>query len=422
MSIDVMVVGSGGREHTLVSKISESPLVGTVYALPGGDGMGGEAALIPGDASDIEGIVRAAVGRGVGLVVVGPENPLAEGVVDALGEAGIAAFGPDRRAARIESSKVFAKDLMHKYAIPSADYRVFSDHEEAAAHARERSFPAVIKADGLAAGKGVTVAASREEGLAALREIMVERRFGSAGDRVIVEDCLVGDELSVMAVTDGVTVVPLEPAQDHKAVYDGDEGPNTGGMGAYSPVNLYDEELAERILSEILQPTVDAMAAEGVDFRGILYAGLMLTSDGPMVLEFNCRFGDPETQVVLPRMESDLVPLLLASAGVEGDLGELGNALRWHSDSAVCVVLASGGYPLEYETGMTIHGLDQLPPEAILYHAGTRLKDGEWVTAGGRVLGVTVLGGDLEAARERAYVQIEGISFRGMHYRRDIGR
>lgn len=422
MSMDVMVVGSGGREHTLVSKIAESPLVGTVYALPGSDGMRADAELVPGDVGDVVGITRAAVRKSVDLVVVGPENPLAEGIVDALRGKGVAAFGPDRRAARIESSKVFAKDLMHKYGIPAADYRVFSDHGEAAAHVEQRSFPAVIKADGLAAGKGVTVAATREEGLHALHEIMVERRFGSAGDRVIVEDCLVGEELSVMAVTDGVTVVPLEPAQDHKAAYDGDEGPNTGGMGAYSPVDLYNEELAECIRAEILQPTVEAMAAEEAVFRGILYAGLMLTKEGPKVLEFNCRFGDPETQVILPRMESDLVPLLLASAGVRDDLQDLGRTLSWRSESAVCVVLASGGYPLGYETGMTISGLDRLSPDVILYHAGTRLKDGEWVTAGGRVLGVTVLGENLEAARDRAYAEIQRISFSGMHYRRDIGR
>lgn len=422
MSIDVMVVGSGGREHTLVSKIAESPLVGSVYALPGSDGMRGDAELIPGDAEDVKGVASIAREKDVGLVVVGPENPLAQGAVDALREVGIPAFGPDRRAARIESSKVFAKDLMSKYGIPSADYRVFSDHSDAVAHLQERPFPAVIKADGLAAGKGVTVAGDREEGLSALHDIMVERRFGSAGDRVIVEDCLVGEELSVMAVTDGVTVIPLEPAQDHKAVYEGDEGPNTGGMGAYSPVSLYDEELAERIRTGILQPTVEAMAQEGAPFRGVLYAGLMLTADGPMVLEFNCRFGDPETQVVLPRMESDLVPLLLASAGVRGDLGQLRDTMRWRGESAVCVVLASGGYPLEYETGVRIRGLDRVPPDVILYHAGTRLQDGEWLTAGGRVLGVTVLGEDLEAARDRVYAEIDRISFSGMHYRRDIGR
>ena len=421
-SYEIMVVGSGGREHSLVVSIAESPLVSRVVALPGSAGMTPVAERVPGDAEDIEGVVRSAGDLGVDLVVVGPENPLAAGLVDALEKEGISAFGPSQSAARIEASKVFAKDLMKKYGIPTAPYRVFSDVEEAAAHLGQRSFPAVIKADGLAAGKGVIVAADHDEAMEALSEIMVEKRFGSAGDRVLIEDFLTGEELSVMAITDGSTLVILAPSQDHKALLDGGQGPNTGGMGTFSPVSFYGEELAHRVESEILRPTVEAMAREGAPFRGVLYAGLMITDEGPMVLEFNGRFGDPETQVVLPRMESDLVPLLLAAAGVAGDLESQVRGLRWRSESAVCVVLASGGYPGSYETGLPIEGLDAMLDGVMAFHAGTDFRGGQWRTAGGRVLGLTALGRTMEEARAKVYRQIDRIRFSGMHYRTDIGK
>ncbi len=420
--MDVMVVGGGGREHCLAASIAESPLVDRVTALPGSAGMSLVADRVPEDAGDIDAVVDAARTLEVDLVVVGPENPLAGGLVDALESEGIFAFGPPERAARIESSKVFAKDLMSKCGIPTAPYRVFSSFEEAAAHLEQRPLPAVIKADGLAAGKGVIVATDREEAARAISEIMVQRTFGSAGDRVLVEDFLTGEELSVMAITDGQTLVPLAPSQDHKALLDGGGGPNTGGMGAYSPVSFYGQELAARVESEILRPAVEAMAREGAPFRGVLYAGLMITDEGPMVLEFNCRFGDPEAQVVLPRMESDLVPLLLAASGAGGDLESLGEKLCWRRESAVCVVLASGGYPGRYETGLPIQGLDDAGGGVRIFHAGTDLREGQWVTAGGRVLGVTALGEDLEGARRGAYAQIDRMGFAGMHYRRDIGR
>ncbi|MFO8060362.1 MAG: phosphoribosylamine--glycine ligase [Bacillota bacterium] len=418
----VMVVGSGGREHCLVASVAGSPLVDRVAALPGNAGMSPPAELVAGDVGDIEGVVDAARSRGVDLVVVGPENPLVDGLVDALGEAGIAAFGPSADAARIEGSKVFAKDLMSKYGIPTAPYRVFSDFEEAAAHLEERPMPAVIKADGLAAGKGVIVAGDRDRAREALAEIMVERRFGPAGVRVLIEDCLAGEELSVMAITDGQTLVPLAPSQDHKALLDGDRGPNTGGMGAYSPVPFCGEKLSRRIESEILRPAVEAMAREGAPFRGVLYAGLMITEAGPMVLEFNCRFGDPETQVVLPRLESDLVPLLLAASGAGDDLADLERQVRWRSESTVCVVLASDGYPGSYQVGLPIEGLED-PGEGVrVFHAGTRRCRGQWLTAGGRVVGVTALGDDLQRARSRVYRQIDRMGFSGMHYRTDIGQ
>ncbi len=420
--MDVMVVGSGGREHALVQVLARSRDVERIYAVPGSDGMAEQAHLIDADAEDVDSVTGAAVDEGIDLVVVGPEKPLALGVVDALEEAGVRAFGPTQCAARIESSKVFAKQLMDRYDIPTADFRVFTSHSEAVAHVNERSFPAVIKADGLAAGKGVVVARDRSEGLRALTQIMVERRFGDAGKRVIVEDCLTGEELSVMALTDGETVIPLDAAQDHKAVYDGDLGPNTGGMGAFSPVEFYDDAMADSVFEDILRPTVAAMKCEGVPFQGVLYAGLMVTEAGPQVLEFNCRFGDPEAQVVLPRLHSDLAPMLAASAAGDGSLQAVGQQIQWKPESAVCVVLASEGYPLEYEKGYPIEGLDEVADRVYLYHAGTARTDTEWRTAGGRVVGVTALGRDLESARDRAYRQIESISFSGMHYRRDIGR
>ncbi|MFP4200096.1 MAG: phosphoribosylamine--glycine ligase [Clostridia bacterium] len=417
----VLILGSGGREHALAWKLNQSPEVTGLYAMPGSAGMESLAFRVLGDPSDPSEVLKSARSIGADLVVVGPEAPLAEGVVDVLDDAGIPAFGPTRDAARIESSKIFAKELMREAGIPTADFEVFDRPEAAMDHVERIPLPTVIKADGLAAGKGVTVASSREEAREAVKEAMVDRRFGSAGSRLLIEDCLVGEELSVMAVSDGETVVPLAAARDYKAVDDGDRGPNTGGMGCISPVPGCDDDMLREVRKYILQPAVDQMRRRGSPFRGLLYAGLMLTADGPMVLEFNCRFGDPETQVVLPRMESDLLPLLLSSAGVFGDLSQLEGQLFWCPDSAVCVVMASGGYPGSYQTGLPILGLDELPEEVEVFHAGTDRGSSGWVTAGGRVLGVTAMGSDLESARRSVYAAVEEISFPHAHFRRDIG-
>ncbi len=416
----VLVIGSGGREHALTKKIAESERVTGLYAMPGSAGIESLAVRVPGDTEDPREVLRVAREIEAEFVVVGPEGPLAVGVVDTLADAGVPAFGPMRAAARLESSKVYAKEVMRQAGVPTAASRVFEDADEARQHLASRGFPVVIKADGLAAGKGVTVAPDHETADAAIREAMIDRRFGSAGSRVIIEDCLHGKELSVMAISDGKTVLPLAPARDYKAVNDGDRGPNTGGMGCVSPVPGVDAGLLEDVRSRIMQPVVTFMRTRGIPFRGVLYAGLMLTEEGPMVLEFNCRFGDPETQVVLPRMQSDIVPLLLASAGVEGDLAALGARLRWHDGAAVCVVMASGGYPGSYEVGLPIRGLESVPEDVIVYHAGTHREEKGWVTAGGRVLGVTGLGLTPGEARRRAYEGVRVIDFPGAHYRTDI--
>ncbi len=418
----VMILGSGGREHALAHKMADSSLVEELYALPGSAGMREICRGVEGDPEDIPAVLRAASERGIDLVVVGPEAPLAAGVVDALGELGIAAFGPTGEAARLESSKVYAKEAMVEAGVPTARFEVFDDPEAALAHVEERPLPMVIKADGLAAGKGVTVAATRAEARRAVSEAMVEGRFADAGSRVLIEDCLRGSEISVMAISDGESVLPLAPARDYKAAQDGDVGPNTGGMGCVSPVPDCDDALVEEVRRDILVPVIDLMRRRGHPFSGVLYAGLMLTAEGPMVLEFNCRFGDPETQVVLPRMTSDLVPLLIASAGMEGaeSLSELDAS--WTPESAVCVVMASEGYPGSYERGVPITGLDKVEDGAWIFHAGTNFDGKRWVTDGGRVLGVTALGPDAGVARRRAYEIVEGISFAGAHYRRDIAR
>ncbi|MFO7942673.1 MAG: phosphoribosylamine--glycine ligase [Bacillota bacterium] len=417
----VLILGSGGREHALAWKLNQSPRVTGLHVMPGSAGMEDLAFRILEDPLDSSEVLDSARGIGADLVVVGPEAPLAEGIVDVLLDAGIPAFGPTRNAARIESSKIFAKELMREAGIPTANFEIFDRPDAALEYVERVSLPTVIKADGLAAGKGVTVASSREEAREAVEEAMIDRRFGSAGERLLVEDCLVGEELSVMAISDGETVVLLAAARDYKAVDDGDRGPNTGGMGCISPVPGCDEEMLEEVRSRILQPAIDEMKRGGTPFRGLLYAGLMLTDEGPMVLEFNCRFGDPETQVVLPRMRSDLLPLLEASAGVSGDLSELEGQLRWYPDAAACVIMASGGYPGSYETGLPIVGLDELPEDILVFHAGTDRGPSGWVTAGGRVLGVTATGPDLESARRSAYAAVEEISFPYAHFRRDIG-
>lgn len=419
----VLVIGSGGREHALVWKLAQSPRVEKIYCAPGSDGIGRMAELVPLQVEDIEGLAHWAAKERIDLTVVGPEVPLTLGIVDRFEAAGLRIFGPSKAAAQMEGSKAFAKDLMQRYGIPTAEYRVFKDAEEAKTYIREQGAPLVVKADGLAAGKGVVVAQSTEEALAAVEQMMEAREFGEAGGRIVVEEFLTGPELSLLALTDGVTVLPMAPAHDHKAVFDGDQGPNTGGMGAFSPSTLADDELISRINAEVLEPVVAALAQEGIKYRGVLYAGLMLTPGGPKVLEFNARFGDPETQVILPRLENDLVEVM--EAVIDGRLSE--HKLTWTEEKALCVILASEGYPGSYPKGREISGLDHTgqiegsSSEAIVFHSGTRFSEGQWYTNGGRVLAVTALGKDFAEAQRLAYVAASRIKFAGQHYRKDIG-
>ena len=418
----VLVVGSGGREHALAWKIARSPRVREVLAAPGSDGMADCARCLPGvRASDLDGVVVAARGEGVDLVVVGPEDPLAAGLADRLRAAGVAVFGPSARAARLEASKAFAKAFMARHGIPTAPFAVFDELAAARAHVRERGGPCVVKADGLAAGKGVAVCDGPAEALAALDEMMGERRFGAAGARVVIEERLEGEEVSYYAVSDGERVASLAAAQDHKRALDGDRGENTGGMGACSPAPVLGEAVEKRVLEEIVHPAIRGMAAEGHPYTGVLFVGLMIDAAGaPRVVEFNVRFGDPETQALVLRMEGDLVPLLEGAA--RGRLDPAAASLGW-GDAAVCVVLASGGYPRAYQTGKPISGLEELAgqPDLVVFHAGTRRRaDGVFETAGGRVLGVTARGASVAQARERAYAAAERIRFEGRHLRHDI--
>ncbi len=419
----VLVVGSGGREHAIVRKLKESPLVSGLYCAPGNGGIAADAVCVPIKATDVAAMAAWAAENAMDYVVVAPDDPLALGMVDALAQKGIPAFGPNRAAARIEASKAFSKDLMAKYGIPTARYKVFTGPDEAMAYIRARNeYPVVVKADGLALGKGVVICQSEGEAAGAVHGMMVEGRFGASGSRVVVEQFLTGPEVSVLAFTDGKTVKPMVSSMDHKRALDGDAGPNTGGMGTVAPNPFYTPAMAARCMKEIFQPTVDAMAAEGCPFTGCLYFGLMLTPDGPKVIEYNCRFGDPETQVVLPLMESDLLAAMLATTN--GTLAE--TEVRFSAQSAACVVLASGGYPGSYETGKAIAGLGpdgQLPGGGCtVYHAGTRAEGGGFVTAGGRVLGVSAAAGTLPDALAAAYAGAGSIRFEGKHLRTDIGR
>lgn len=421
MGKKILVVGQGGREHALVWKLAQSPAVEKIYAAPGNPGIAQLAECLDISASDGEGLLRFAQREGIDLTVVGPEEALMKGIVDAFQQNGLKIFGPSARAARLEGSKVFAKDLMQKYGIPTAAYRVFDNPEQAGQFARsftDQGLPVVIKADGLAAGKGVVVAQNWEEARQALDDVMKNQVFGEAGQRVVVEECLQGEEVSVFALADGQKAVTLIAAQDHKRVYDQDRGPNTGGMGAYTHPPVYTRELHERVDRTILQPTVQAMAKEGCPYCGVLYAGLMLTAEGPKVLEFNARFGDPETQVIMPSIDGDLLPWLEAVA--DRDLPDTGVPLK--PGHCVCVVLASGGYPGDYEKGLPIDGLADLDEHTLVFHAGTALRDGRLVTQGGRVMAVGMLAGSLPTALERVYREIAKISFAGMHFRTDIGQ
>jgi phosphoribosylamine--glycine ligase len=415
----VLVVGQGGREHAIVSKLADNPTIDKLFAAPGNAGIADLATCEPIAAADIAGVADFAERESIDLTIVGPEAPLVAGLVDELQTRGLPAFGPTRDAARIEGSKSWAKDVCRAHGIPTPASELFTDYDAARKHLEDLEPPYVVKADGLAAGKGVTVAEDLEAADRALRACLLERAFGEAGTHVLIEEHLEGREVSALAITDGRHVIPLVLAQDYKRVGDGDEGPNTGGMGAYSPVPFVDDELRDGIVTGILERAVHGMEAEGVRYRGVLYAGLMLTDRGPYVLEFNCRLGDPETEAILPRLTSDLGELLLAT--VEGNLSNY--RVEWRPESCVTVVLASGGYPGGHATGFEISGLKEASSleRVEVFHAGTALRDGRVVTAGGRVLAVSALGKDSAKAGERAYEAASLISFEGMHYRRDIG-
>lgn len=416
----VLLIGSGGREHALAWKIAQSPLLEKLYCAPGNPGIAAAASCADIGVNDFEKLLGFAKDKGIDLTVVGPENPLSRGLVDCFAEAGLKVFGPSAAAAQLEASKGFAKRLMEGYGIPAASYGEFTDAAAAEAYIRKQGAPIVVKADGLAAGKGVTVAQTAEEAIAAVRAAMVDRAFGDAGAKVVIEECLVGEEASILAFTDGTTVVPMVSSQDHKPVYDGDTGPNTGGMGAYSPAPVVTPELQRDIEKRILRACVEGMAKDGIPYKGVLYAGLMITKDGPEVVEFNCRFGDPETQVVLPRMESDLLPVLEACC--DGTLAQ--QDVKWKTGACVSVVMASGGYPKAYEKGKAITGIAEAEVEegVIVFHAGTKQTDGALVTHGGRVLNVTATGPDIASTLEKAYAGVKRIAFEGAHYRTDIGK
>ena len=417
----VLVVGSGGREHAVIRKLAENPEIDRIFCAPGNGGISVQAQLVEIKATDVEGMVAFAKKEGIDFVVVTPDDPLVLGRADAMEEAGIPAFGPSKKAAQIEGSKVFAKNLMKKYGIPTAKYEVFDDPSKVIAYIeRENQFPAVIKADGLALGKGVVIARNLAEAKEAVRSIMEDKIFGKSGNQVVVEEFLTGKEVSVLAFTDSHTISPMISSMDHKRVYDNDEGPNTGGMGTIAPSPYYTPEVAKRCMEEIFLPTMEAMKKEGRPFKGCLYFGLILTERGPKVIEYNCRFGDPETQVVLPLLKTDLFTIMRAVR--DERLGEVD--IQWSTGAAACVVLASGGYPKKYETGLPIEGLDENGGHSgvIVYHAGTKKQDGRFLTAGGRVLGVTGLGETLPQALEKAYGAVREITFKNAHYRTDIGK
>ena len=416
----VLVVGSGAREHTFVWKIVQSPLVEKVYCVPGNPGIAqiAECRSIPLE-DNFSAIADFAETEKIDLTVVGPEDPLAKGIVDVFQARGLRAFGPDRKAAILEASKDFAKRLMAENGIPTAAYRTFEDADASIAYLENINAPVFIKADGLAAGKGVIPGLTLDAAVKAVQEIMVDRNFGSAGDKVVIEEALFGEEASFTVLTDGMSCLPFVSSQDHKMSLDGDQGKNTGGMGAYSPTPVMTPELSEQVMNTIVMPAISAMASEGRTFKGILYVGLMITEAGPKVIEFNCRLGDPEAQVLLTRMESDLVPML--DACIDGTLDKV--ECKWKPEAATCVVMASGGYPDPYETGKVITGLDRANAleNVTVFHAGTQMRNGDITTGGGRVLGVTALASDIKSAIEGAYRGVKEIHFDQAHFRTDIG-
>ncbi len=415
----VFVVGGGGREHALVWKIVQSPRVDKIYCAPGNAGIAQQAECVNIGAEDIDGLLAFAQAKKIDLTVVGPEAPLVDGIVDRFKEAGLRIFGPGKKAAQLEGSKALAKHFMAKYNIPTARYAAFSRADEAMQHVRDKVGPVVVKASGLAAGKGVMVCEHTADALDAVRSVLLDKQFGEqAGQQVVIEELLEGEEVSVLAFTDGRTVVPMIPSQDHKRVFDGDLGPNTGGMGAYAPAPVYTPELHQVVVREILEPTVKGLAENGWEYHGVLYAGLMVTKEGPKVLEYNVRFGDPETQPVLAMLDTDLVEII--EAVIDERLHEID--IKWKNGAAVCVVMAAGGYPGNYAKGEVISGLDSAAEHAVVFHAGTAEKDGRIVTNGGRVLGVTAVGENVSEAINKAYSGVEKISFKAAHYRRDIGQ
>lgn len=415
--MNILILGSGGREHALLWKLAQSPEATKLYAVPGNPGMAELAECVAGSIEDNAAVVKLAQEKKIDLVVVGPEVPLMNGVVDALRAAGIKAFGPTKAAAELEGSKSFSKDIMKKYGIPTAKYEVFTDADAARAYIEKEGAPIVIKANGLAAGKGVIVAETKEQALDAVHEIMDDAAFGKAGSRVVIEAFMEGEEASLLAFTDGKTIRPMVSSQDHKRAYDGDKGPNTGGMGTYAPAPVMTKDMVEQATEKILKPMIAAMAKEGRPYQGCLYAGLMITEEGPKVVEFNARFGDPETQVVLPLLKGDLVKVMQAC--VDGTLDTA--AVDWEDGAAVCVVMASGGYPKSYKKGYAIDGLKKAESlGTFVFHAGTAKKDGKVVTSGGRVLGVTARGGDIKEATEKAYKGVEAIRFTDEFHRKDI--
>ena len=414
----VLIVGSGGRENVLAWKIKQSPLVRELYCAPGNGGIAQVAECVDIKADDIDGLIKFAKEKRIELTVVGPEAPLVDGIVDRFEDAGLKIFGPSQEAARLEGSKVFSKEFMHECNIPTAAFRTFDDYEQAKGFLEEVQFPLVVKADGLAAGKGVIIAQDLKEAQDALKKIMKDKAFKDAGNEVVIEECLQGEELSILAISDGDDYVVLASSQDHKRIFDEDLGLNTGGMGAYSPAPILTDEMLKTIEARVIEPTIRGMQRNGTPFKGVLYAGLMITDNGPYTLEFNVRFGDPEIQAVLPRLKNDIVPILLASC--EGRLKHF--ELDWDKKACICVVMSSGGYPGEYTTGYEITGLDSVREEDVfVFHAGTKLEDKKIFTAGGRVLGVTGLGKGLQNAIDNTYQCVEKIKFKGRFFRRDIG-
>ncbi|MFH0790655.1 MAG: phosphoribosylamine--glycine ligase [Candidatus Omnitrophota bacterium] len=427
----ILVIGSGGREHALVWKIAQSKLAGKIFCAPGNSGISKQAECVDIKAEDIAGLLEFARKEKIDLTVAGPEAALSLGIVNEFGNYNLKIFGPDRKASQLEASKIFAKQIMAKYNIPTADFKIFDNAQEAKNYIEARKAPCVIKADGLAGGKGVVVAKTTDEAKQAVDLMMRDKAFGKAGERIIVEECLEGQEASILVLTDSREVIALASSQDHKRVFDGDKGLNTGGMGAYSPATVVTQELFKEIMDKIIYPTIGGLVKEGIDYKGVLYAGIMITKHGPKVLEFNVRFGDPETQVILPRMRSDLVELMLAVSNSQLSKVVKAGGINWESRACVCVVCSSGGYPGEYEKGKEISGLADAGkmPDIIVFHAGTKKSVGtglapvrsKYFTDGGRVLGVTGLGETIKEAISKTYQAVEKIHFEGMHYRRDIG-
>ncbi len=415
----VLLVGGGGREHAIILKLKESPRVDKIYCAPGNAGISEDAECVNIKATDIDALMKFAKDEKIDFTVVGMDDPLVMGIVDKFEENGLKIFGPRKNAAIIEGSKAFSKELMKKYNIPTASYETFDNYNGAYLYIKESKFPIVIKADGLALGKGVLICGSLEDAEKGLKQIMVDKKFGESGDKVVIEEFLTGPEVSVLSFCDGTTVVPMVSAQDHKRAFDGDRGLNTGGMGTFSPSRIYTKEISDICMEKIFKPTVSALKKEGREFKGIIYFGLMITKDGPKVIEYNARFGDPETQVILPRLDFDLFDIF--EACVDGKLDKLD--IKWKDNAAACVILASGGYPESYEKGFTINGLDKCAKmdNIYIYHAGTAFKDCKFVTNGGRVLGVTGVGKNLDEAIKMAYKGVEFINFKNAHFRRDIG-